>query len=160
MFYQVAANTWKIDNVTTGNAGSITKLDLNIKNSTAPDDLQNEFIYPTYFIPGNATISGTLDVQFQSYQQYLEMYFGSASAGTGATDSYLVGTGQASTTFNTDAVNSLGIALPYINYTAGKLTPKLDAKPLTQPIAWTATRNAANLIPVTFTLANSWANQY
>jgi len=154
VFYH-AANNWQLDNLTTGNATSVTKLDLTLKNTGGDLDLQNELLYPQYFLPGNMDISGTIDVHFQSYQQFLEMYYGSASATTGATDSNLVGYGQIQTSFASDDVNSLKIALPNAAYTAGKLTPKLDGKPLTQNIIFTALKNPANPNPVTITLSNS-----
>jgi hypothetical protein len=162
VFYQVPASTWSIDSSTTTstNTGTIKHLEVTLKNGTGAEDLLNEYLYPTYFMPGNIDITGQLDVHFQSYTQYLETYYGSSSATTGSNDSYLVGTGQASTKFQTDSINSLALSLPYVNYTAAKLSPKLDGKPLEQSIVFTASRTPSALIPFTATLTNSLASDY
>ena len=159
MWSQGSGN-WSLDTLTTGNALTFKKFEITIKNSTGVNDLQTEAVTPAYFIPGNVDISGTAEIILQNYNQYLNMYYGSASAGSGTSDSAYVGTGAIATVFQQDAVNSLAISLPYLNYTAAKLNPKLDAKPLSQSIVWTATKNAANPNPVTITLSNSAAATY
>jgi hypothetical protein len=160
MVYYQAGGTWSLDNATTGNALTIEKLTLALKNGTDPLDSQSEGLSPVYFVPGIMDISGSFDVEFSSYQQYYETYFGSATPATGATDSYLVGVGQLSATLQPDAVNSLALSLPNISYKAPKLTPKLDGKILRQTIDFTGNKTAANPTPLQLTLTNSLASGY
>lgn len=156
LMWWMAQNNWLLDTLATGNAVTIEKAELTIKNSTAADDFQTEGLSPVYFIPGNVDIDGTADVVFQSYNQYLELFYGSAAAAAGATDSYITGQGALSTTWQADGVNSLALALPSIAYTGGPLTPKLDAKPLHQALAFSAYNPSVGApAPLRFTLSNS-----
>ncbi len=151
LFYQGAAN-WLVDGLSTGNALTVTKFEIDIKNSTGAEDMQSEALNPNYFLPGNAKITGTISVLFQNYNQYLETYFG----GTANTqDSYLVGLGSFNAKFVSDPIDSLALGLPYVNYTAAKITPKLDGKPLPQNLVFTASAPLANAVPFTATLTNT-----
>jgi hypothetical protein len=161
LHYFMAGSSWSVDGSTSGAAAVIKKLEISLKNSTTAEDFQTEGLSPTYFIPGNFDIDATMDVIFTTYQQYLETYFGSPTATTGATDNYIQGYGQASVTFTGDAVNSLALSLPNVAYTAAKLNPpKLDGKPLMQAVAFSAQKTAANPTPFTATLTNSQASVY
>lgn len=153
----MANGNWKIDNLTTGNATSITKQTLQIKNTTTPDDLQSEAVTIPYWLPGNIDVSGTVDFHFQNYNQYQEVYYGTTG---GTADSNLVGTGQLSTTWTADGVNGFTESLPYINYKSGPLQPKLDGKPLVMSLAFAPSRNPTNTTPMTLTLTNSQASVY
>lgn len=156
-----AGSTWSIDGSTSGNAAGIRQFKLTMKNSTKPEDMQSELVYAPYFLQGDFEIDGQLQVIFESYNQYLNTYFGSSSATTGATDSYLVGTGAFTTTWTSDGVNSLAVSLPFVGYTAAKIDPpKLDAKPVYQNLQFSAYKTPAFPTPVTFTLTNSQASQY
>lgn len=159
MHYQASGN-WSVDGSTTGNAATVKKFELTLKNSTAYDEMIAEALNPTYFTLDNFDIDLTLTAIFQAYNQYLNMYFGSGTAPATTVDSYLVGTGAFSTDWATDGINELLLSLPYLNYTAGVLTPKLDGKPLTQSIAASGSANATNLTPLTATVYNSLASQY
>lgn len=164
----VAAQTaWQVDGASTNNAATIKKLVLKLKNSTKPEELQSELIYAPYYMPGNFDIDADITVLFQSYNQYLETYFGSAGATTGATDATLVGYGSVNTTWananlpgTNDGLNALALALPNVYYKAAKMAPKLDGKPVEQPITIKAQKTVAQPTPLTFTLTNSWATQY
>jgi hypothetical protein len=154
-------SSWSIDGSTSGNAAGIRSLKLTLKNSTKPEDMQSELVYAPYFIPGDFEIDGQIQVIFESYAQYLNTFFGSASATTGATDSYLVGYGAFTTTWTSDGVNSLAVSLPYVGYTGAKLDPpKLDAKPLYQTLLFSAYKTPAFPTPITFTLNNSQSSAY
>jgi hypothetical protein len=155
----MAGSSWQVDNAGTGNAGSIKQFDLTLKNTSAPDEFQSEGISPAYFAPANFDITGQLQVIFQNYQQYYETYYGAASPAANAVDSYLVGYGQAAVTWTGDGVNSLQASLPSLAYTAAKLTPKLDAKPLMQSIAFSGIKSGATA-PLSLVLSNSQAAVY
>lgn len=155
-----AQGNWTVDGATSGNAATVSKFSLKLKNSTAADEFQTTGLSPAYFRPGTIDRTGTLEVKFVSFAQYLEMYFGSSSATTGAQDSYLTGVGSLLTQYVADGINSLKVQMPAVSYTAGKLTPKLDDKPLPQQIAFTAQKTAPGVVPHTITLGNSQASQY
>ena len=164
-----ALSTWSIDGSTSGttNAATIKTFKLTLKNTLTPEELQTEGLYPPYYMPGNFDITGDLTVIFQNYNQYLETYYGSTSATTGATDSIITGFGALAATWapaniagNTDPLNSLALSLPNVGYKAAKLTPKLDGKPLEQPIQVRAVKSPSQLTPVTLTLTNSWPSAY
>lgn len=156
-----AGSTWQIDGSGSGNAAGIRQFKLTLKNSTKPEDMQSELVYAPYFLQGDFEIDGQLQVIFESYSQYLNTYFGSASATTGATDSYLVGYGAFTTTWTSDGINNVAVLCPYVGYTAAKIDPpKLDAKPVYQNLTFSAYKTPAFPTPVTFTLNNSYAIQY
>lgn len=167
--HAMGSSTWSIDGSTAGttNAATVKHVDITLKNSTTPEELQSEGIYAPYYMPGNFDIDGTITVLFQNYAQYLETYWGSSSATTGATDSTLVGVGALAVTWaninlagSQDGLNSLALSLPQIAYKAAKMTPKLDGKPVEQPISIKGFKSAALPTPITLTLLNSWNNQY
>lgn len=158
--HEQAQSNWLVDGVATGNAATIKKFSLKLKNGTAPDDFQSEGINPAYFTMGTFDVTGQLDVIFQNFSQYMEMYYGSASPAVGAQDSYLTGFGAIQTKYASDAINALQLALPNVAYTAGKLTPKLDGKPLPQSITFTASKDTPSRVPFTATLSNSNAASY
>lgn len=161
MWYQ--GSQWNINGAGTNNAATIESFQLQLKNTTAWDELQSEALTPAYFHPGNFDVSGQLTVQFQSWQQYYDMYFGSPTAANNSTDSYLVGFEAIDLICAPDAVNSIELNLPRCNYTAGKLTPKLDGKVLTQALSFTASKpipgGSFSDIAI-FTLKNSQSSQY
>lgn len=160
LLHRQAQSNWLVDGASSGNAATVRGFRLTAKNGTAVEDFLTEGLSPAFFIPGTIDITGALDVVFQSYSQYLETYFGSASAASGTTDSYITGFGSTATTYTADAVNSLNLSLPNVYYTAPKLTPKLDGKPLPQQLAFAASRPNSAVTPFTATLSNSWASQY
>lgn len=164
-----AQTTWSLDGSTAGttNAATVRRLELTLKNSTSPEELQSEGLYSPYYMPGNFDVTARVDVFFQNYQQYYETYYGATSPATAATDSYLTGFGSLGCTWApaniagaTDGLNSLALSLPNVAYTAAKLTPKLSRKPLVQAIQMRAVKSVAQPAPATFTLTNSWPNQY
>lgn len=158
--FRDAASTWSLDGGTTGNALAFTKLDLTLKNSTNADDLLTELLNPSGFLPGTIDISGNAELVFQSYAQYLNTYFGSSAAGANTVDSALVGTGSLAATFQPDGVNGLGLNLPSIAYTAAKMEPDDQAKPLKQPLTFDVVRLTPATVPFTATLTNSFASAY
>lgn len=161
VWYQ--GSQWLINGANTNNAATIEQFSLQAKNGTAWDDLQSEALTAGYFLPGNFDVSGSMTVEFQSWQQYYDMYFGSPTAANNATDSYLVGFESVDLIAASDAINSLEISVPRINYTAAKLTPKLDGKPLKQPLSFTASRPVPGASPadiLALTLGNSNNAQY
>lgn len=154
---------WNINGAGTGNGATIESFQLQLKNSTTWDDLQSELLTPVYFLPGTFDISGQMTVQWQSWAQYTDMYFGSASAANNAADDYHVGYESLDFICASDALNSFEIQLPKIFYTAAKLTPKLDGKALRQPLSFTALKNDPGSTPAdafVFTLNNSSNAQY
>lgn len=133
-------NIWNINGSTTGPAAAIESFQVQMKLTTAWDDLKTELITTGGFLPGNIDISGQFSVVFVSWAQYSDMYFGSNAFTNNAVDSYLVGFESLLLRWASDPVNSFQVNLPRINYTAGKLSPKLDGKPLKQPISFTASK--------------------
>ena len=156
-------NTWNINGATTGNAATIQQFALQLRRSTTWDDLQTELVTPSGFLPGNIDISGQFSVAFVSWAQYSDMYFANTTFTNNAVDSYLVGYESLLLQWASDAVNTFKINLPRINYTAGKLSPKLDGKALKQPISFTASKpqpGASFSDAAIFTLTNSNNAQY
>lgn len=161
VWYQ--GNTWLLNGANTGNAATIEGVQLMVKNSGAWDDLQNEALNATYFLPGNMDVSGNVTVQFQSWEQYYDMYFGSTTAPNNSIDSYLVGYESLDLVCAQDAINSLEINLPRIYYTAAKIDPALDGKAFRQPLSFTALKPEPGASPsdaIVVTLGNSLASQY
>lgn len=158
--YDQAGTSWLIDGAGTGNAATIGKFDLTMKNSTDVNEFVTEALTPAYFIPSNFDVSANLDVVFQSFAQYNEAFFGSASPATGASDSTIVGIGSFQATFTADAINSLLLNLLNGAYQGPKLTPKLDAKAIHQPIQLVGQRGAGITNPFAATLTNAQASQY
>lgn len=159
--FDQAAGAWKINDLTTGNAATFKRFDLNIKNSTAPDDFQTEGLSPNYFLPGNVDISGDFDVVWQSWQEYEAAYFG-ANTGAGATDSATIGYEKLGVTWTADAVNSLALTLPNVEYSAAKMPMRRDAKPVIQPVSFTAVQLGPNsaTAPFTAVLSNAYGTAY
>lgn len=161
VWYQ--GSQWLLNGAASGNAATIESFQVQLKNSVAWDDLQSEALTPAYFLPGNFDVSGSMTVEFQSFAQYYDMYFGSPTAANNATDDYHVGFESVDLICAPDAINSLEINLPSIYYTAAKLSPKLDGKPLKQPLSFTARKPTPGSTPAdgaVFTLTNSLASQY
>ena len=159
IFYQGSGN-WKINNLTTNNAATIEDLTVTVRNSTSAEDLVSENLTPVYFLPSNVTISGSARVQFQSFQQYFDTYYGSTAPATGSTDGFLMGYESLNAQFNADAVNTLALALPNIYYTGAELDPGEDAMALRQTLAWKAIKSPAQPVPITVTLTNSQTGAY
>lgn len=156
-------NIWNINGSTSGNAVAVESFQMQMKRSTAWDDLKTELLTPSYFLPGNIDISGQFSVTFLSWAQYSDMYFANTTFTNNAVDSYLVGYESLLLKWTSDAVNSFQINLPRINYTGGSLSPKLDGKPLKQPLSFTASKpqpGAAFSDAAIFTLTNSNNAQY
>lgn len=161
LHYNMAAGAWSVDGSTANAAAVIKKAEITLKNTTQADDFQTENLSPTYFIPGNFDIDGTLEVIFTTYQQFAETYFNTTALTTAATDNYLQGYGAFATTFTNDPVNSLALAVSNAAYTAAKLNaPKLDAKTLMQQIAFSAQKTALVPVPFSATLTNSQNSAY
>lgn len=159
----MAGSSWNVDGggAGVGLGGGIKQLVLTLKNSTKPEDMQSELIYSPYFIPGVFDIDAQLTAIFESYSQYKNTYYGSASATTGATDSYLMGYGSLGVTWTGDGVNSLALSLPNVAYTAAKIAPpKRDGTIVNQPITVSAQKTLAFPTPITLTLLNSSAVVY
>ncbi len=153
-------SNWQINGSSSNNAATIENFQIQIKNSTAWDDMQSEVLTPAYFLPGNIDISGSMTVELVSFAQYNDMYFGSPSAANNSTDSNLVGYESIDITCASDAVNSFEITLPQVYYTAAKMESKLDGKAMRQPLSFTATAPSTLSAPLTLTLKNSASAQY
>lgn len=154
---------WNINGAGTGNGATIENFSLQLKNGTSWDDLQNELLTPNYFIPGVFDVTGQMTVQWASWAQYYDMYFGSPTAPNNTVDDYHVGYEALDLICAADAVNNFEIQLPKIFYTAAKLTPKLDGKALRQPLSFTALKNDPGATPAdgfVFTLNNSSNAQF
>lgn len=154
---------WNINGAGTGNGATIESFQLQLKNGGSWDDLQSELLTPVYFLPGTFDISGQMTVQWQSWAQYYDMYFGSPTAANNTTDDYHVGYESLDFICASDALNSFEIQLPKIFYTAAKLSPKLDGKALRQPLSFSALKNDPGSTPAdafVFTLNNSSNSQY
>ena len=162
MTHYDANGKWQLNNLATLNALTIDKYDVTFKNSTGPDDCQSEGLTPVYFLPGNCDISGSYEVLFNDWGQYNLAYAGARSVPTGGGDSALVGQEALLALWQPDLLNSLQISLPNIYYSAAKLTPRLDAKPLPQPVTFEAINNRPNGVTNAFTatLANSQITSY
>lgn len=158
-YYQGQGN-WLVDGVATGNAVTVRKATLQLKNSTDVSEYVTEGITPAYFSPENIKVTCDAEAIFQNWNQYNEMYFGAQTIATGAGDSYLVGYGSLQTTFVSDPVNSLLLGILNGAYTAMALTPKLDAKGIPQPLKLTALKSTTALNPLLATLNNSYASSY
>ncbi|HEU5423708.1 MAG TPA: hypothetical protein VFU72_09235 [Nitrolancea sp.] len=159
LFYQ-GAGAWKLNALTTGNAATIKQLSVELKRNTAAEDLINENLTPAYFLPGALTAGGSLTVDFSSWQEYDQAYYGKAAAQTADTDSFIVGTEALETTITADGVNSFKVSLPTINFAAATLEPKLDSKPLDQQIQFTAIRPPAQAKLLTITVTNNQNTAY
>lgn len=155
-----AGNTWKLNGATTGNAATIARLRLKLHNTTRPDAIRDELLAPSYFLPGNIEITGSMEVHFASFQQYTQAYYGSANPPAGATDGYTTGYESLNVTFAADGINSLTLALPTIAYAAAELTPQTNGDVLRQPIVFRALRSPANPSPITLTLTNTQSTPY
>lgn len=154
---------WNINGSGANNAATIESFQIRMRKNVNWDDLQSEALTPVYFLPGNFDVDGSMTVQFQSFQQYYDMYFGSPSAANNTTDSTLVGFEALDLICTADAINSFEINVPVIYYTAGKLSPSLDGKPLKQPLSFTARKPSPGAtIPdiLQLTVNNSLASQY
>ncbi|HLZ20727.1 MAG TPA: hypothetical protein VKQ30_01205 [Ktedonobacterales bacterium] len=162
MTHYDANGKWQLNNAATLNALTIDKFDVTFKNSTTPDDCQSEGLNPVYFLPGNCDISGSYEVLFNDWGQYELTYAGARTFTSGAGDSAIVGQEALLALWQPDLLNSLQVSLPNVFYSAAKLTPRLDAKPLPQPVTFEAINNrpAGVTNAFTVTLANSQANSY
>jgi hypothetical protein len=161
MFYQ--GSQWNVNGAATNNAASIVSVSIQGKAGVTWDEHVNESLNPTFFLPGDFDVSGNMTVQFQSYQQYDQMYFGSNNPATNATDSYIVGTESLDLIAQSDGINSLEINLPFTFYNAGRLSPKLDGKPMMQSLSFTGLRPPPQSTfsdPLILTLNNSANAQY
>ena len=158
--FESAAAAWRLNGASTGNAATIEKLQLSLKRSTVADDFQSEGISPVFFLPGNLDISGNVQAIWNSWADYNLAYYGSTSPAAGTKDSNLVGQSALATTFTVDAVSSLALSLPTINYTAAKVKMGLGGKGIRQPITFTAQKTAAQPTPLTFTLSNVQNSAY
>lgn len=159
MMHWNAAGTWTLDGATGGNAASIEQVVIDIKNATTANEFVSENINPDYFTLDNVDISAQAQVIFQSFSQYYETYFGSASPSSTARDSVLTGFGSLAATWSTDAINALAASLPNVAYTAAKVPFKLDGKPVRQALAMTAVKTPASN-PIALTLTNSQNSAY
>lgn len=161
LVHSQAGSSWTLDGLNTGNAVTVKQTKVSLKNTTAWSDFQTEGLTATYFTPDNFEVECDISVVFQSYRQYFEMYYGSGSATTGATDSYLTGQGSLGVTWAADAINSLGLSIPSAMYTGEvKMAPKRDGKPIPQSLHLTGQRSVGGPAPVSFTLTNSANAQY
>lgn len=162
MTHYDANGLWQLNAAATLNALTIDKFEVDFKNSTAAEDCQSEGLQPVYFIPGNCDITGSYEVLFNDWSQYNLAYAGGRTVATGKGDSVIVGTEAILALWQPDLLNSLQVSLPNVFYSAAKLTPRLDAKPLPQPVTFEAINNrpAGVTNPFTVTLANSQASQY
>lgn len=158
--YDQAGTSWLVDGAGTGNAATIGKFDITLKNSTDVNEFVTEALTPAYFQPGNFDISASLDAVFQSWNQYNETYFGSTSPATGASDSTIVGVGSFQATFTADPINSLLLNILSGAYQAAKLSPKLDGKAIHQPITLVGQRAVGISNPFAATLTNAQASAY
>lgn len=158
--YDMAGTSWTLDGAQTGNAVTVAKFDLTLKNTTDVNEFVTEALTPAYFQPGNFDISANLDVVFQNWSQYNNTYFGSSAPATGASDAILVGLGAFLATFTLDGISSLALNLPNVAYTAAKLAPKLDAKAIHQPMTLVGQRGQGVTNPLVVTLTNAQASQY
>lgn len=155
-----AGNTWKLNGATTGNAATITRLKLKLHNTTRPDAIRDELLAPSYFLPGDIEITGSMEAHFATFQQYSQAYYGSASPPAGATDGYSIGYESLNVTFAADGINGLTLALPTIAYAAAELTPQTNGEPLRQPIVFGALRSPTNPSPITLMLTNTQNTPY
>lgn len=160
MHYQAGA-TWSLNSLTTGNALTIEQLVVRMKNTTAADEFATEAVNPAFFTMDDFDVTIEATVVFNSFNDYYMCYFGNTTAPAAtAVDSYLVGYGQFSATWSSDAVNSLALSAPYCAYTAAEIPMKLDGKPIRQQIMLTPLKSASVANPVTWTLSNSQNSQY
>lgn len=158
--YNQGGSSWSIDSSTSGNATSVAKFDLTLKNSTDPSEFITEGLNPAFFQPANFDIDANLDVVFQSFNQWNNAFFGSASAGSGTADAILVGLGAFAVTLTADSINSLAFSLPNVAYAGPKMTPKLDGKALHMPLVIKGQKGQAVTNPLTITLTNAQNSQY
>ena len=158
--FDQGGSSWQIDGAGTGNAATIAKYDVTIKNSTDVQEFVTETLTPAYFQPGNCDISANLDVVFQNFAQYYETYFGSTAPASGSSDSAIVGVGSFQVTHTLDAINSLLLNLKNAAYQTAKITPKLDGKAVHQPIQLIGQRSASVSNPFAATLTNAQNSQY
>ena len=169
--HAMASSAWTVDGATTNNAATIRSFALQMKNSTSPEELLTEGIYAPYYMPGDFDITGNFTCAFQSFNQFNETYYGTASPAANALDAPLVGYGSFATTWSAvnlpnastlvqDGLNSLAVNMPHIAYKAGKLTGKLDGKPLMQQVQFRAVKSVALPTPITLTLINSQSSAY
>lgn len=162
--FSQARGSWNLDGSTasTTNAVTIRSMRLSMKNGTSPDDHLLQGVNPSYFTMDDFDVQCQLDVEFQSFDQYYETYFGNTKTpSSSATDSYLVGYGSLSVTYTADAVNTLTISLPYCAYTAAKKPqPSLGGKPVRQQLVMTPMKSLSVSQPVTITVTNSRNSAY
>lgn len=156
----MASGNWTLDGLTTGNAVTIKQARLTLRNTATPEEFVTETLTPAYFLPGNFDAEVALTAVFNSFNQYLETYWGSASAAANATDSLITGEGAFLTTFTMDGVNSLAVNCPTVDWKAAKLSAKLSGKPISQAITGRARATATAADPFIATLTNSQAASY
>ena len=155
-----ASGTWRINNAATGNAATIETLQLQLKRSVQAMDCQSEGLNPVYFVPGNLDISGNLNAIFNGWGDYNLAYFGATAPANGTTDAILVGESQLGMTYQLDAVNSLALALPTVDYEAANVKQSLKGSAVKQPIKFQARKTASNPVPFTATLNNTQVGSY
>lgn len=158
--YDQAGTSWTVDGAQTGNAVTISKFDITLKNSTDVHEFITEGLTPAFFQPSNFDISANLDAVFTSWAQYNNTYFGAAALAAGASDAPLVGLGAFLATFTLDPISSLTLSLPNVSYTGAKLAPKLDAKAIHQPLTLVGQRGQGVTNPLAITLTNAQPSQY
>jgi hypothetical protein len=154
------AGTWKLNNLSTGNAVTIDSFKLQLKRSTQVAECQSESVNPVYFLPGNVDIDGDLDAVFNSWADFNLTYYGTTAPAANATDSNLVGESQVSVTYQSDAVNSLTFSLPTVAYKTANVKQSLKGGAVKQPIKIQARKTAANPVPLTVTLLNGQVGAY
>jgi hypothetical protein len=159
MFYQ-GGTTWLLDGANSGNALQLAKVELALKNTTTPDEFITETLTPAYFQLGNIELGVTASAILQGFAQYNEMFYGSKTLATGASDSVAVGYGSLAATLTSDPVNAFIFNVINGGYTAGRPVPKLDGKSMQMPLQMTAVTSKAATNPFSFTLLNSQASAY
>jgi len=152
-----ASGLWLMAGAVTNNAATIEQFRLQLKRSETAEDFQSEGINSVFAIPGNIDISGSLSAIFNSFNDYNLMYYGAASPAANTTDSPVVGVNSVQVTYQQDALNSLLISLPNVNYQSAPLKPSLKGSGIRQPITFTASKNPplGVVAPLAMTLLNS-----
>lgn len=156
-----ALGNWQMDGATTGHATAIEQFSIQLQRGGAkPEDFINESLTPSFFMAGDVTVSGSMQVQFQTFQQLDEAIYGVASAGASAADAIAFVTGQFSSTFALDAVNSFGFSIPRARWAAPALDMNPQAGPVKLPLSFKALGPSWQTAPISFTLKNSQTTAY
>src|SRR5690348_11004409 len=156
-----ALGNWQLDGATTGHAAAIEQFSISLQRGGAKtEDFINESLTPNFFMAGDISVSGSLLVQFQTFQQLDEAIYGVASAGTNAADAIAFLTGQFSTSFALDAINSFGFSIPRARWAAPALHMNPQAGPVKLPLSFKALWPSWSTAPISFTLKNSYNTAY